>query len=204
MAPRPTINVSAIVDLPSVIQSMAGSRRSGVLQVRSGEDERRLHFATGQLVAVGGSPAGLLARAICWSRAVTPAMVSDAMSALGGSPTAAQLANHLRARGELQPEALLEALALCADEDIATVLAWPNPSFDIMPEAPADPWADFQRQCGLVLSAPALLLEALRRQDERAQLGELIPDPWDVLRREPASTSPADEDQELILERAGG
>lgn len=204
MAPRPTINVSAIVDLPAVIQSMAGSRRSGVLQVRSGDDERRLHFATGQLAAVGGATQGLLARAVCWSRAVTPAMVGDAIAALGGDPTPAQLANHLRARGELQPEALLEALALCADEDISTILGWANPSFDIMAEAPADPWADFQRQCGLALSASALLLEALRRQDERASLGELVPDPWDVLRREPASTSPAAEDQELVLQRAGG
>lgn len=204
MAPRPTINVSSIVDLPSVIQSMAGSRRTGVLQVRNGEEERRLHFATGQLVAVGGAPPGLMARAICWSRAVTPAMVTDAVAALGGNPSPAQLANHLRARGELQVDALLEAFALCADEDIATILSWASPTFDIMPEAPADPWADFQRQSGLVLSAPALLLEALRRQDERSQLGELVPDSWDVLRRETSSAGPDGEDQELILERAGG
>jgi tetratricopeptide (TPR) repeat protein len=203
VAPRPTINVSSIVDLPAVIQSMAGSRRTGVLQVRNGEEERRLHFATGQLVAVGGAPPGLLARAICWSRAVTPAMVTDAVAALGGNPSPAQLANHLRARGELQVDALLDAFALCADEDIATVLSWASPTFDIMPEAPADPWAEFQRQCGLVLSAPALLLEALRRQDERSQLGELVPDSWDVLRRETSSAGPDGEDQELILERAG-
>lgn len=203
VAPRPTINVSSIVDLPSVIQSMAGSRRTGVLQVRSGDEERRLHFATGQLVAVGGTTTGLFSRAICWSRAVTPTIVADAVAQLGGAPSAAQLANHLRARGELQPDALLEALALCADEDIATILSWPAPSFDIMSEAPADVWADFQRQCGLVLSAPALLLEALRRQDERAQLGELVPDPWDVLRSETSSAGPDGEDQELILELVG-
>jgi tetratricopeptide (TPR) repeat protein len=201
VASRPTVNVSSIVDLPAVIQSMAGSRRTGVLQVRSGSEERRLHFRSGQLVACGGTPRGLLSRAMCWSRMVTPAMVSDAVAALGGDPTAAQLANHLRARGELQPDALLEAMALCADEDIATVLSWPAPSFDIMPEAPADAWAEFQSQCGLVLSAPALLLEALRRQDERAQLGELVPDTWDVLRRETSSAGASGEDQELILER---
>lgn len=202
--PRPTVNVSSIVDLPSVIQSLAGSRRTGVLQVRQGEDERRLHFQTGQLVAVGGTPSGQFARAVCWSRAVTPAAVGEALKALGGNPTPAQLANHLRARGELQPEALLDALGLSADEDMATVLAWPGPSFDIMAEAPSDPWAEFQRQCGLVLSAPALLLEALRRQDERSQLSELIPDPWDVLRHEPGASAPTDEDQQLILERCGG
>ena len=204
MALRPTINVSSLVDLPSVIQSMAGSRRTAVLQVRLGEDERRLHFANGQLVAMGGTPRGLLARAICWSRATTPAVVAEARRVLGGDPEPGQLANHLRARGELQPEALSEALALCADEDMATVLSWPSPAFDIMGEMLSDPWADFQHQCSFVLSAPALLLEALRRQDERAQLGELIPDPWDVLRSESSSTAPANEDQELVLARCGG
>ena len=204
MPPRPTVNVSSLVDLPSVIQSLAGARRTGVLQVRNGEDERRLHFANGQLAAVGGTPRGLLARAICWSRALTPAMVGEAQRALGGDPSPVQLANQLRARGELQPDALSEALALCADEDMATVLSWPSPGFDIITEATADPWVDFQRECGFVLSAPALLLEALRRQDERAQFGELIPDPWDVLRREQSSAGPADEDQSLVLERCGG
>jgi len=196
--------VSSLVDLPSVIQSMAGSRRTAVLQVRHGDDERRLHFAAGQLVAVGGTPRGLLSRAMCWSRLVTPAMVSEAIRALGGEPDPAQLAKHMRARGELQPEALSEAIALCVDEDIAAILNWSSPSFDIMNEVPADPWADFQRQCGLSLSAPALLLEALRRQDERSHLGELIPEAWDVLRREQSSAGPANEDQELVLERCGG
>ncbi len=183
---------------------MAGSRRSAVLQIRHNDDERRLHFVTGQLVAVGGTPRGLFSRAVCWSRVVTPAVVSEAAKSLGGDPTPAQLANHMRARGELQPEALAEALALCVDEDIGSILSWPAPSFDIMADVPADPWVDFQRQSGLSLSAPALLLEALRRQDERSQLGELIPEAWDVLRREQSSAGPAGEDQELVLERCGG
>ena len=204
VASRPTINVSSLVDLPSVIQSLAGARRTCVLQVRHGEDERRLHFANGQLIAVGGTPRSLLSRAICWSRAMTPAMVGEAQRALGGDPDPAQLAHHLRAQGELQPDALSEALALCADEDMATVLAWPSPAFDTIADATPDPWVDFQRECAFALSAPALLLEALRRQDERAQLGELIPDPWDVLRREQSSAGPADEDQNLVLERCGG
>ncbi len=204
MPPRPTVNVSSLVDLPSVIQSLAGARRTCVLQVRYGDDERRLHLEFGQLVAMGGTPRGQIARALCWSRAVTPAVVGEAMRALGGEPDAATLANHLRARGELQPDALSEALALCSDEDMAAVLSWPGPAFDIMANVPADPWADFQRQCGFVLSAPALLLEALRRQDERAQLGELIPDAWDVLRREQSSATPSDDDQQLLLERCGG
>ena len=204
MPPRPTVNVSSLVDLPSVIQSLAGSRRSGIFQVRHGDDERRMHLVNGQLVAIGGTPRGLFARAVCWSRAMTPAMVSEAVRSLGGDPAPEELANHLRARGELQPDMLGEAMALCADEDMATVLSWPSPAFDIIQDAPPDPWADFQRQYGLTLSAPALLLEGLRRQDERAQLGELIPDPWDVLRREQSSAMPADEDQELVLERCGG
>ncbi|HAT10229.1 MAG TPA: hypothetical protein DCS97_06490, partial [Planctomycetes bacterium] len=65
MPPRPTINVSSLVDLPSVIQSFAGARRSGVLQIRYGEAERRLHFTAGQLVATSGGPRGQFARAVC-------------------------------------------------------------------------------------------------------------------------------------------
>ena len=201
--PRPTINVSSLVDLPSVIQSFAGARRSGVLQIRHGESERRLHFAAGQLVATSGGPRGQFARAVCWSRAVTPAVVAEALKALGGDPDPSALVAHLRARGELQPDAQAEALALCAEEDVSTALGWPSPAFDIMSEVQVDPWAAFQIQSGLSLGASALLLEALRRQDERAQLGELIPDPWDVLRREQSSVPPGDEDQRLVLERCG-
>lgn len=201
MPPRPTVNVASIVDLPSVLQSMAGSRRSGVLVVRHGEAERRIHLQAGQIAAVSGGGQGLFARALCWTRAVTPAAVAEALRALGGDPPAERLAEHLRARGELQGDTVLEALALCAEEELAAMLGWPAPSIDIVADPPADAWAAFQRACGLALTASALLLEGLRRQDERASLGELEPQPWDVLRAEQSSAAVADDDQRLVLER---
>lgn len=204
MPPRPTVNVSSLVDLPSVIQSVAASRRSGVLAIRHHEQERRLHFAAGQLVAAGGGARITFARALCWSRAVTPAVVAEARRTLGGDPEPGRLADHLRARGELQPEALVEAMALCAEEDVAEALSWPNPGFDLLPAGADDAWTAYQVGHGLSLSPNSLLLEALRRQDERGQLGDLVPDGWDVLRAEQSSAAPADEDQQLVLARCAG
>lgn len=201
MPPRPTVTVASIVDLPSVIQSLAGSRRSGVLLVRHGSEERRFHFASGQVVAVGGGSRGLFASALGWTRAVTPAAIAAVVATLGSDPDPEQLAAQLRARGELQAEDLVEALALVCEEEIATAVAWPAPDFDLVSDAGSDSWTTFQRTCGLSLNPSAVLLEALRRQDERSSCGDLIPDAWDVLHREEGVALPdgADEDAGLIL-----
>lgn len=200
------MNVASIVDLPSVIQSVAGARRSGVLQVRHGDESRRLHFRGGQLIAVGGGSSRLFTRALAWTRAVTPAAVEAVLQSLGGDAEPHDLAAQLRARGELQPDMLVEALALVVEEEVSTTVAWPAPAFDFVDGHGTDPWTDFQIQAGLSLNPSALLLEALRRQDERSSLGELIPDPWDILAREDGVPAPDgdDEDAALILERCTG
>lgn len=199
--PRVTVNVSALVDLPSVLQSLAGTRRSAVLRVEGEGLTRWVHLAAGQVVAIGGAEFATFARALVWSRLAARNEVEAALAVLGSQATPEALWQRVRDDTGLPSGAVIEPLALLVEHEMDAILGWAAPQFGIVEEAPPDLLADFQRRAGLALSVPALLLEALRRQDERAQHRDLIPDPWDVLLADGAAAV-ADEDQQALLAQA--
>ncbi|MCS6970813.1 MAG: DUF4388 domain-containing protein [Planctomycetes bacterium] len=182
MPSRATVNVSAWVDLPSVLQSLAAARRAATVQVRCEQGVRWLYLAEGGLQAIGGVPSGRWLRAIGWARFVT----SEELARLGRELAEADpetVWQRVCAETGMPESAALEPLTILAYEEVDEVLGWPAPEFDIVEQAPADPFVDFQRRFRLLIAVPALLLEILRRQDERARNADLIPDPWDVLCR---------------------
>ncbi len=197
--------MSSLLDLQGVIQNLASQRRGGLLHV-TGPDgqERRLRFQGGQIVAITGGPPDLLPKAIAWSGVLTADQMAMEMAQIEPPITPKQLVKHLANNRILGRDAMLDALDCYVEEEFATVLAWLQPQVTFSDHVEPELWADVQVKVGVSVNTSSMLLEALRRQDELGALGDVMPDPWDVVLREEAIPTEVDNaDQQAMLAVVG-
>lgn len=201
MPPRDSSLIMNLVDVQGLIQNVATQRRSGELVVTHEQESRHLHFANGQIVAITGTRPDAFTRAICWTGLMTRQEVHEVIASL---PEGAGPEHLLRTllEGRLDANGVLDALDMLIEEEVTVILGWNGPGLTFTERRAGDPWVEAQQKAGVLVSAPSLLLEGLRRQDELSTVKELIPDHWDTLIRDPAITPPADlgEDAQALLE----
>src|SRR3954471_24206777 len=75
-------SVLALVDLPELLQTISTQRRTGTLTVRSGDQQRRGHFANGQVRALCGAPAKRWADSLVWSEVLKPDQIGKLLAAM--------------------------------------------------------------------------------------------------------------------------
>ncbi len=194
MAGNTTSSGGLLIDLPAMIQAVAGQRRSGVLVIGpTAETQRRLHFAAGQLVAVTGAGAPLFAKAVGWADVAPWTTLEPQLVQLAPEPPQV-LASKLLELGILSQDALLDAVDCHCEEEFAVMLGWKEPKVVFLTDAgpTQDPWAKFQAELGVVINPGGMILECLRRQDELARAVGQVPDDWDVLVRVEHLEAPQD------------
>lgn len=182
-----------LVDLPSMIQSIAAQRRSGVLTLSRPEGEsRQLCFQGGQLVALGGLPVGFFAKSVVWAQVLPPDQLSPCLASLGKNVTHIQIADHLIDQKFVTRDGLLDSIDCFIEEGFAEAVSWPAPTLAFTTNQSDDPWLVYQTKLGISINPGSLLLEGLRRVDEMVAITPLMPDPWDVLVLDRAKPLPAD------------
>lgn len=177
--------INSLVDLQGLIQSIANQRRSGELLVQSEGEERRVRFAGGQIVAVTGMRPDLLARAMCWAGLLTRDQLQPVVAGLDKTIGPHDLLGALLDQGLIDRAGALDAIDILVEEEFTTLLSWTSPQWDFQDRVRPDPWADSQVSLGVSISAGAVLLECLRRQDELASVVADIPHAWDTLLQVP-------------------
>src|SRR4051812_29608556 len=98
--------LSVVVDLPGLIQSIAGQRRSGVLIVghRDSKQERRVRFAAGQIQAVTGGDPDAYGKALVWAGVLTVPQFHGALLRGGDHCPPEKLLKTLLAAKAITPE----------------------------------------------------------------------------------------------------
>ena len=192
-----------LVGLPELIQTIATQRRSGLLVINGRGGQRRLRFANGALIGIAGAAADRFARALVWAGVLGAVAVATTLRELGGAPAPDKLLAHLLAGGRLARDAALDAIDLLIEEEFAVILGWNDRELSFVDQPPPDPWLDAQAALGVSVSASGMLLECLRRQDELKRIEPLLPDPWDVLIREPIEVAELPPDVAMILSEQG-
>jgi hypothetical protein len=184
-----TTSVANLVDLPELIQTIATQRRTGTLVVQRHDQIRRLYFNNGTLIAFNGPAPSFFARCLTWANLIKPARLEECLRELGGAPSELALIEVAQAKGLLGKDVLLDALDCYVEEGFTEMVRWTGSDIQFVPKLSADQWGAFQAKLGVAVSPGAVLLEALRRQDEIKQIEPQIPDRWDVLVRDPAVAS---------------
>ena len=178
-------SLMSMIELPDVIQSVGQQRRSGVLIVTSGRKERRFHFTAGMLCGLTTPGPGTLYHGILWCRLASARdLASWGVSAVKPSSDLA-LATRLIEQGRLSSDAIRDAIDCSIEEALTEVLGWSDIQFRFDLNPAPDPWADHQRELGISLPPHALLMEAVRRQDEQRRITREAPKNWDLLLRQP-------------------
>lgn len=183
---------SALIDLPSLMQNIAGQRRDGVMTVRQGKDERFLRFAAGQLVALSGPPASAFAKALVWSEVLTPEQLTATIGSLGKNFRPEHLVQAVLSRNLAAKDGLLDAIDCYIEEGFSEVVGWSTVKVNFTPEMAPDSWAEQQLAFGVSINTGSLLLESLRRQDELKAIAQFVPDLWDVLVLDQSQPVPSD------------
>ena len=196
-----------MLDIQGLIQSLSQNRRPGQLTVIAGEERRGIRFVGGQLAALTGSRIDAFPRALCWAGVISRAQINTIAESLGADAGPDDLLHHLVDHGILVNDAILDAIDLLIEEEFTTLVRWPRPVLSFSEAMDPDPWADVQQALGVSLSASALLLEALRRQDELTALRSHVPHAWDALIRESGVALPSElsnDAKTLMLELRDG
>ena len=188
MSPSST-SVASLVDFPELIQTIATQRRTGTLLVQRAGQIRRLYFNNGTLIAFNGPAPGFFARCLTWANLIKPAKLDECLRELGSAVTELALIDVAQAKGLISKNVLLDAFDCYVEEGFTELVCWTGSDIQFVPKLAADQWAAFQAKLGVVVSPGAVLLEALRRQDEIKQIEPHIPDRWDVLVRDQSVAS---------------
>ncbi len=179
--------INSLVDLQGLIQSIASQRRSGVLLVSTDNDERRIRFVGGQIVALSGMRPDFLSRALCWAGVLSREKMQPVTASLPVGSGPQELLTKLLDQGLIDVNGALDAVDVLIEEEFTNLLTWQRPVLDFQNQHQVsdDPWANAQVSLGVSVNAGATLLEALRRQDELASVAVHIPNAWDTLLRVP-------------------
>ncbi len=192
---------NSLVDLPGLIQSISNQRRSGELRVSAQDEERCLRFVGGAIVAVTGMRPDVFARALCWAGLSTRDQLHTVSSTLTRGSGPQDLLRAVIDQDLIAVDGALDAVDLMVEEEFSSLLTWANPQLEFADRVRPDPWADAQVALGVSISANAVLLEGLRRQDELASVADDIPNAWDTLLRVAETSEPANlpADARLLL-----
>ncbi len=170
-----------LLDVPSTIQSMAAQRRTGELVLSAGNQQRRIRFSNGLITACTGYRMKLVARSMVWVGVAERPAVEEVYAQLPSGHGPEHLVRALLSARVVRVEQILDALDILVEEEVALVLSWPNAEAQFVDQQQPDAWCDIQQEMGLSLNPSAVLLEALRRQDELATVVEILPNLWDTL-----------------------
>lgn len=162
----------AATRLEAVLEMLATAGATGILSVRQGEANGRLHLDQGRirLAEVRGTQEDLK-----FGRFVVEGgfMRHEELEAfaVGKDPEGRPLGQRLVEGGTLNPTDLAQVLVAQAREVTCHLLGWGDGSFAFIPSAELHPLAAMAAKQGKELLVAEALLDGLRRLDERAAMG---------------------------------
>jgi tetratricopeptide (TPR) repeat protein len=189
----------ALVDLPTLIQTISTQRRSGTLTVGHEKEQRRIYFSSGQIRAFCGPAPEIFVKALVWAEILRPDQREEIMRQLTAGYREAQVIEALQKNGLITRDGLLDTMDCYIEEGFAEMVGWTSPTINFVQGLSGDAWAQYQAKLGVNVAASTMLLEALRRQDEIKSFSAFIPDTWDVLVRDAGAIPPDLSNDEAAL-----
>lgn len=171
---------TSFLDLPSVFQTLANNKRTGVLVVKSGERQRGVRFESGsvRMVIEPDNPRFLL-EALIRSQQADHETLRELAPVDGFSYSELMLAS-----GAVVDEQLNVAYEFHVYESGCELFTWDPIECEFLETEPGDeppsPWSGPDLDHVVTVNPNALVMEACRRLDEAGVLGEAIASENDI------------------------
>lgn len=197
-----TIQRATRIPLPELLQALAHQRQNGLLEVSVGDRRLLLLIDEGHLAAISGLPPGGFLRAAVWGEVVDCRLVEEV-----GGEDVLDLPDYDAARlmvkkKVLDQKRLKEAIEVLLAEAFCDLLSTER-RWEYVDEVPVDQWMGLLQKLKVALPMGGLLMEAVRRQDELAEIEDFDLDPNDLLKGDPDKIRAAElDDRERAVAEA--